>query len=105
MSVEKMSGIYIPGAKIPDGDYVRVLMLHKDGTCVDGIGNVFKVIPVPPHGRLGDLDELAKRIERERFHHSHTDGLAARHHVAEYGHFLNAISEAPTIIPAEEGER
>lgn len=105
MSVEKMSGIYIPGAKIPDGDYVRVLMLHKDGTCVDGIGNVFKVIPVPPHGRLVDLDELAKRIERERFHHSHTDGLAARHHVAEYGHFLNAISEAPTIIPAEEGER
>ena len=105
MSVEKMSGIYIPGAKIPDGDYVRVLMLHKDGTCVDGIGNVFKVIPVPPHGRLGDLDEFAKRIERERFHHSHTDGLAARHHVAEYGHFLNAISEAPTIIQAEEGER
>ena len=62
------------------------------------------LVPVPPHGRLGDLDELAKRIERERFHHSHTDGLAARHHVAEYGHFLNAISEAPTVIPASKEE-
>ena len=58
MGVEKMSGIYIPGAKIPDGDYVRVLMLHKDGTCVDGIGNVFKVIPVPPHGRCIEADAL-----------------------------------------------
>lgn len=56
---------------------------------------------VPPHGRLGDLDELAKRIEHDRYHHTHTDGLAARHHIAEYGHFLNAIAAAPTIIPAE----
>lgn len=62
------------------------------------------LVPVPPHGRLGDLDALARQIEHERFHHTHTDGLAARHHVAEYGHFLKAISEAPTIIPAEEGE-
>lgn len=62
------------------------------------------LIPVPPHGRLGDLDALAQRIEHERFHHTHTDGLAASHHVAEYGHFLMAISYAPTIIPAEEGE-
>lgn len=62
------------------------------------------LVPVPPHGRLGDLDALAQQIEHERFHHTHTDGLAARHHVAEYGHFLKAISDAPTIIPAEEGE-
>ena len=62
------------------------------------------LIPVPQHGRLGDLDALAQQIEHERFHHTHTDGLAARHHVAEYGHFLKAISDAPTIIQAEEGE-
>ena len=70
--------------------------------CEERRPNWCPLVEVPePHGRLGDLDELAKRIERERFHHSHTDGLAARHHVAEYGHFLNAISEAPTVIPAE----
>lgn len=61
------------------------------------------LVPVQPHGRLGDLDELAKRIEHERYNHTHTDGLAARHHIAEYGHFLNAIAAAPTVIPAEGG--
>lgn len=61
-------------------------------------------IPVSPHGRLGDIDKLAKRIEYERYHHGHTDGLAAQHHVAEYLHFLKVISDTPTIIPAEEGE-
>lgn len=63
------------------------------------------LVPVPKHGRLGDLNALAQQIEHERFHHTHTDSLAARHHVAEYGHFLKAIIDAPTIIPAsEEGE-
>ena len=63
------------------------------------------LVPVPPHGRLGDLNALAQQIEHERFHHTHTDSLTARHHVAEYGHFLKAIFDAPTIIPAsEEGE-
>lgn len=62
------------------------------------------LVPVPPHGRLGDLDALARQVEHERFHHTHTDGLAARHHVAEYGHFLKAISDAPTVIEAEEVE-
>lgn len=57
---------------------------------------------VQPHGDLIDKDVLAGHIEYERYHHAHNDGLAARHHVAEYGHFLKAISEAPTIIPASE---
>ena len=62
------------------------------------------LVPVPPHGRLGDLDELAKKIEHDRYNHTHTDGMAARHHIAEYGNFLKEIAAAPIIIPAEEGE-
>lgn len=87
-----MSGIYIPGAKIPDGDYVRVLMLHKDGTCVDGIGNVFKVVPVPPHGRSIDADTLttsmAIPLDGKPYQYVHIDNIKA----------------APTIIPAEPPE-
>ena len=60
---------------------------------------LYEAFPVPPHGKLGDLDELSKKIEHDRYNHTHTDGLAARHHVAEYGHFLKVISDAPTIIP------
>lgn len=82
-------GVYIPGVKIPDGEYVRVLMLFKDGTCIDGIGNVFKIIYVPPHGRLIDVDKLDS---------SETDYLG--NHLV----YLVDIDDAPTIIPAEEGE-
>lgn len=62
------------------------------------------LIPVPPNVRLIDANALAGRIEHERFHHTHTDALAARHHTAEYGHFLKAIVEAPTLIPEDKEE-
>ena len=101
MGVEKMSGIYIPGAKIPDGDYVRVLMLHKDGTCVDGIGNVFNVIPVPPHGL----------IDRERILDSIRIELAqvnAVNDMEDYDSWMRVydyVRKFPTVIPASgEGE-
>ena len=70
----------------------------------DAIEELQKRVPKTPHGRLGDLDVLAKQVEYERFHHAHTDGLAARHHVAEYGHFLKVIFDAPTILPADKEE-
>ena len=93
MGVEKNERIYIPGAKIPDGDYVRVLMLHKDGTCVDGIGNVFKVIPVPPHGGLIEKNAVFKLIQSM----PSVDKLLPVE-------FMKALQEIPTVIPAEEGE-
>ena len=93
--------VYIPGAKIPNGDYVRVLMLHKEGTCVDGIGNVFKAIPVPPHGRLGDLDELYVSLKKWLIQNRHSMTEATRVWVRGV---LEGIAAAPTIIPAEEGE-
>lgn len=109
MGVEKMSGIYIPGAKIPDGDYVRVLMLHKDGTCVDGIGNVFKAIPVPePHGRLIDADALHKLFE-DQWHYLQVldwnENPTAEARQSGVNWCINTMHDsAPTIIEAEEGE-
>lgn len=114
-------GIYINGMEMPEtcklcylsefdpGFYAYVckpigMWIDYDMAKTDRPRRICPLVPVPPHGRLGDLDELAKRIEHDRYNHTHTDGLAARHHVAEYGHFLKAISDAPTIIPAEEGE-
>lgn len=103
-------GIYINGMEMPkEGEWISVNISH-DGKCfvLSWCGKDFNfaakltAVPVQKHGRLGDLDALAQQIEHERFHHTHTDGLAARHHVAEYGHFLKAISDAPTVIPADE---
>ncbi len=106
-------GVYIDMEMPPDGRYT-VCITHDSHGVVHWVlqnQDTFEflkhgpVIEAPePHGRLGDLDALAKQVEHERFHHAHTDGLAARHHVAEYGHFLEAISAAPTIIPASKGE-
>ena len=103
-----MSGIYIHGLSMPRKTGIVSIVLSGDGSallCEDGAYSEIKAMPVPEHGRLGDLDVLAKEIEYARFHHSHTDGLAARHHVTEYGHLLKALSDCPTIIPADkEGE-
>lgn len=105
-----MSGIYIHGMEMPTEGSVFVIdsagqvwsneWPTRGYTRLDGV----TAVPIPPHGRLIDADALAQQIEYERFHSTHTDGLAARHHVDEYGHFLKAISVAPTIIEAEEGE-
>lgn len=91
--------ILIRDLEMPTKGY-RLILIHADGTVQSTDGET-TAVPIPPHGRLGDLNELARKIEHDRYNHTHTYGLAARHHVAEYGHFLKAISDAPIIIPAE----
>ncbi len=96
-----MSGIYIPKAKIPDGDYVRVLMLHKDGTCIDGIGNIFKVISVPNHGDL--IDRNAARGCIKPWSPEDERNGCTFDTVKKLMHTM--LDRAPTIIPADkEGE-
>ena len=56
---------------------------------------------VPEHDDLIDRKKLFQLVEHGRDNHAHTDGLAARHHKAEYNHFLFCISIAPTVIPEE----
>ena len=56
------------------------------------------IVPVPPHGRLGDLDALkAKAIERSEKRGEMVNVLDP---------VINAydIATAPTIIPAEEAQ-
>ncbi len=52
------------------------------------------LVPVPPHGRLGDLDALAGYI------HQQEDWLSE----AAIHAFCGILCKMPTIIPAEEGE-
>ena len=97
------AGLYIVSVDNTNGRDKIVSTIERM-LCIRDIRQIvgtFELVHVPAHGRLGDLDELAKQIEHDRYHHTHTDGLAARHHIAEYGHFLKEIAAAPTIIPAE----
>ena len=51
------------------------------------------LIPVPPHGRLGDLDALEAKCTDEK-------GSYFSYEAAIIG---EAVSSAPTIIPADGG--
>lgn len=88
-------GVYIKDFKMPEGGYRTIEIVYDaDGypmAIADG-GDVFDVIPIPPHGRLGDLDALTISTAVP------LDGTPYR-----YVHIDN-IKNAPTIIPAEEGE-
>lgn len=60
------------------------------------------LVPVPPHGRLIDADALMGVIR------AHDYPLKAHFNSTDNGMFTigiqQAVDEAPTIIPAEEGE-
>ena len=59
----------------------------------------YEIVPVPPHGRLGDLDALVKRLESEKAVAKQIDNY-------DYWYALSVAIDfalaAPTIIPAEE---
>lgn len=103
-----MSGIYIPGERIPDtltafwifpDGYVRVF--GKNGDEIRGR----EAIPVPQHGRLGDLDAAVEKLKRLREYHSDDSqsGVFIAHGISQCIEVLTGKA-APTIIPAEEGQ-
>lgn len=94
-----MSSIIINGMQMPkdidpglciefadgiDGKRYARLYHYRHG----GLTKWLEAVPVPPHGRLIDADALVK----------HLDGLEYK------GAVKRVLIQAPTIIPAEEGE-
>lgn len=91
--------IYIPNIEIPKEDRLT-LQISADGAVyvvnkcnITAETYTTNVIPVPPHGRLGDLDRL--EAEWKNFDHGVYYDKAT---------FVWSIQHAPTIIPAEEGD-
>ena len=60
------------------------------------------LVPVPPHGRLGDLDELYASLKKWLIQNRHSMTEATRVWIRGV---LEGIAAAPTILPAEEGEK
>ena len=93
--------VLIRGMKMPDYGYVclkvfangEVLMTKevRGSLVITGIRDkVGTAVPVPPHGRLGDLDALLKKCEFVCTDDDE-DTRAVRYSI---------IEDAPTIIPA-----
>ncbi len=94
-------GIYIQGIELPKEQNVPTwavifssgeVRIYKDGFNTDQGNGKGTAIPVPPHGRLGDLDKLHDNML------SLTAGLEHR------GEVMHEVRRAPTIIPAEEAQ-
>ena len=106
-------GVYIEGFQLPEKSdmyYVKVeceagknpmaTIWRKDLMGEMSFG-AYEVIPVPPHGRL--IEDVAVREQIDEWLDSVGDVVVGRG-LSYYGELLGCIEDAPTIIPAEEGE-
>ena len=90
-------GIYIPGIELPKDREICLRIDEKGEVYVYGSypTELYKAVPVPPHGRLIAADAL-------------TDCLATLlqfpSNLVNGQWIVNTLREQPTIIPAEEGE-
>ena len=92
-----MSGIYIPGMEMPKRQILAVINPNGLVEVLDGNTLIaeFEAVPVPPHGRLGDLDALHKFFLEKGKEFKGVGGamVAAAAWI---------IANAPTIIPTDE---
>lgn len=92
-------------------------IIFADGRVEDEDDSAYKysAVPVPPHGRLGDLDRILEIIDgiwdcndMVFKPNDHCCDIPKDCHGCKWAETKRAIREivanAPTIIPAEEGE-
>lgn len=102
--------ILINGMEMPTGkNNTLIFAIRSDGMVEDVMGcYIGKAVPVPPHGRLIDADEMARKdnddfleiMEMSAPSTVFATALADAHTAIQ-----EMLKNAPTIIPArEEGE-
>lgn len=98
-------GVYIDMEMPKNGSSIQIA-IDDDGKvypsvekCILKMSSIAKAVPVPPHGRLGDLDRLAKEV-KDMVNEFPQDSIGAE----RYRLFAEFIRTAPTIIPASEEE-
>lgn len=123
-------GVYIKGMEMPESCYYcpfadgvwqkdkRCLIngkeMPRDGRDVQQNHINCPLIELPPHGRLGDLDKLAEKIEGiwdcNDLYFQPNDQICDPEDCKgckwreTWDCFRRMVNHAPTIIPAEEGK-
>lgn len=91
-------GIYLPNMEIPTKGY-RLILVHADGTVQTTSGET-TAVPVPPHGRLGDLDRLEQMfVDIDNAPYSAFDGGEPFYSAEDAAQIIRL---APTIILADD---
>lgn len=97
--------IIINGMEMPEDGETATLTICADGLVFEEFkepGDVFHAVPVPPHGRLIDEKDICDKIRpliENPYCYNRLQIISET-----LAHCLQIISDAPTIIPAEEGE-
>ena len=115
-----MSGVYIKGLGMPkEPDEMIEIAIFGDGKVIQtgeswrNLENgkcyytpttpekLFNAVPIPPHGRLGDLDRLEQMFaDIDNATYSGFDGTEPFYSAEDAAQIIRL---APTIIQAEEG--
>ena len=111
--------ILIKGMEMPTEQYGKmVITLYPNGHVaeyVGDIGRVWDAVPVPPHGDLIDRKELYEKTAEWEAQALHMCEVTMNDEnpsewrrwsavLTERSAFKYDVANAPTIIPAEEGE-
>lgn len=111
-----MAGIYITGIEMPNGGTIKIeIGYDADGhpIAMTEDYNVYDVIPVSDHGRLGDLDRILEIIDgiwdcndmvfRPNDHCCNVpEDCKGCKWVETKNYIRRMVANAPTIILAEE---
>ena len=100
-----MAGIYIPGMEMPTGNGPITLFIYPDGKVIVcgrlGPLDRYEAIPVPDHGRLGDLDALDGLLEglsEDDYNRTH----APKNWERALSVMRDYLDVVPTIIPVSK---
>lgn len=97
-------GVYI-NMEMPKG--IEDVRIYADGRVTSLALLTFgeeiaTAVPVPPHGRLGDLDELEKSFREDA--DAEWNRFSSPVNWADaFDDVANMIAETPTVLEAEEG--
>ena len=101
-----MSGVYIKGMEIPDkcghcrfADAFDCWVDRQFIPTHDARRKDCPLIEIPPHGRLGDLDELYNHLNEWYLTHEHGFSETEKIYIMA---MLSGVKDSPTIIPASE---
>ena len=106
-------GVYIKGREMPNNCQECVCINDEYFYC-QAVGrqpqdeNVISqrpdwcpLVEVPPHGRLGDLDELYNHLNEWYLTHEHGFSETEKIYIRA---MLSGVEDSPTVIPASEEE-
>lgn len=103
--------VLIKGMEMPTKPLI--VKINPDGSVNSTYGNGYKkyeAVTVPPHGRLIDADALLNKFGKEQkavYEHGREYSFSflwGNELCTEWWGVERMVEDAPTIIPAEEGE-